>query len=297
MSALTRIVLLPVAATLLLTVRMPAQTKPARPQLRSVFVRVLDSNGGPIAGLAAADFDVTEGGTKREVVKAGPAASPMRIAVLADTSDGATAALNHLRTGLVAFADAVAPPHELMLVTTGRQTRVRLSPTADRKKFKDAASALFSDGGATPLMDTILDVDDRFLRKADDRWPAFVIVTGDGTESSNGASENKFNDWVRALPARGIVVHAIVLKYHGGGIPEIVAGHVAATAAGMYDYMNTSNPLPDKLKAIAGRLTSDYERASAKYEVSFAADNPTGPVMVGVAREGVRVETTQTRLR
>jgi Mg-chelatase subunit ChlD len=184
-----------------------------------------------------------------------------------------------------------------MLVTTGRQLRVRTQPTTDRKKFKDAATGLFSDGGATPLMDALLETDDRFMRKASDRWPVFVIITGDGAEGSAGANEKKFNEWVRDLPPRGISAHAVVLKYRGGGIPEVIANHVAITGGGMYEYMNTSNSLPEKLKAIADQISRDYDRVSTKYEVAFATDSRNGPVMVGVAREGVKIETTQGRLR
>jgi Mg-chelatase subunit ChlD len=221
----------------------------------------------------------------------------MRIAIMVDTSDAAAPALNHLRASLVAFADAIAPQHELMLVSMGRQVRVRVQPTTDRKKFKDAASALFPDGGGEPLMDALLETDDRFMRKAEDRWPVFVIVTADGTEASAGAHEKKFNDWVVALPSRGIAAHAVVVKYRGGALPEIVANHVALTAGGVYEYINTSNSLPEKLKAIADQVSRDYERASTKYEVTFTTDTAGGPVMVGVAREGVKIETTQGRLR
>jgi Mg-chelatase subunit ChlD len=290
--------LLPVLALLVIPGRAPAQPKPSgtlRP--RSVFVKVVDATGKPIAGLTAADFEITEGGVKRTVIKAGLATSPMRIAVFADTSDGAANALNHIRGALASFADAVAPQHELMLVTTGRQMRIRVQPTTDRKKFKDAAGGLFSDGGATPLMDALLEVDDRFMRKAEDRFPVFVIVTSDGTEGSTPVSEGKFNEWTKTLPARGISAHAVVIKYKGGGTPEVYANHVAVTAGGVYEYMNTSNALADKMKLISDRLAQDFETVSQKYQVTFESETTVGSVLVGIARDGVKVDTTQGRLR
>jgi hypothetical protein len=289
--------LMPVLAVLVLPAAAPAQSKPGKTSARSVFVKVVDVTGKPAAGLTAADFEITEGGVKRQVIKAGQATSPMRIAVLVDTSDGATNALNHMRAALASFADAVAPQHELMLVSTGRQMRVRVQPTTDRKKFKDAATGLFSDGGATPLRDSLLEVDERFLRKAEDRWPVFVIVTGDGTEGSTPATENKFNDWAKMLPPRGVSAHAIVIKYRGGGTPEVYANHVAATTGGVYEFMNTSNVLAEKMKVISDRLAQDFETVSQKYQVTFESEAVMGSVMVGIARDGVRVETTQGRLR
>jgi len=288
---------LPVLAVLVLPAGAPAQSKPGKTITRSVFVKVADVTGKPTAGLAAADFEITEGGVKRTIIKAGPATSPMRIAVLADTSDGATNALNHLRAALASFADAVAPQHELMLVSTGRQMRVRVQPTTDRKKFKDAATGLFSDSGATPLRDSLLEIDDRFMRKAEDRFPVFVIVTSDGTEGSTPASEQKFNDWAKMLPVRGISAHAIVIKYRGGGTPEVYANHVAVTAGGVYEYMNTSNALAEKMKLVSDRIAQDFETVSQKYQVTFESEAAMGSVLVGIARDGVKVETTQGRLR
>ena len=287
-----------VAALSLVSPARIAAQKNAKPQTRQVYVSVVDRFNTPVTDLTAADFEVTETGIKRDVVKAGLAKSPMRIALMVDTGDAMTPALNHLRAGLLAFADAVGPEHELMMVVLGRQVRVRLQPTTDRKKFTDNAAGLFMDGGGTVLSDGLMEIDDRFMKKADDRWPAFVIVTADGSEASAGANERKFNDWIRALPARGIVIHAIAIKYKGGGMPELIASHVAQTAGGRYDYINTSNSLPEKLKAIGEQMAKDYQTASAKYEVTFSSPMPVGtPVVVGVSRPGTKFELSQTRLR
>jgi hypothetical protein len=61
--------------------------------------------------------------------------------------------------------------------------------------------------------------------------------------------------------------------------------------------MNTSNALADKLKLISARIASDFDTVSQKYQVTFESETTVGSVMVGVARDGVRVDTTQGRLR
>jgi Mg-chelatase subunit ChlD len=106
-----------------------------------------------------------------------------------------------------------------MFITTGRQVRVRLQPTTDRRKALEFAAGLFSDGGATPLRDAILEVDSRYFRKLENRWPVFVILTGDSAESSAPGERDAFNKWLTDLPARGIAAHAFALKYRGGGFP------------------------------------------------------------------------------
>jgi hypothetical protein len=273
------------------------QNRPSpKGQTRRLYVGVVDQAGSPVLDLGPNDFDITEGGTARTVVRAGLATSPMRIALLVDTGDAASAALPHVRAGLTAFLDTLPPEHEVMLVTTGRQVRVRVQPTTDRKKLRDAAGALFPDGAGTVLMDGLLEIDDRFMRKAEDRWPVFVIVTSDGTESSAAAHEKEFNAWSQGLSARGTTAHALVLKVKGSGVPEMVAMGVTRNTGGRYDMMNTSNALPDKLRALATQLGADHRQMSVHYQLEYVTDSTTqAPVNVGVARSGVKLQTSYRR--
>src|SRR4051794_4018577 len=130
----------------------------------------------------------------------------MRVALFLDTSDAAAPALPHLRAGAAAFLDALPPEDEVLLATTGRQARVRVPPTTDRRKLKEAAAGLFTDGAGTVLMDGLMEIDDRYFRKMPDVWPVFVVFTSDGTESSAGAREKEFQNWIVAIGARGVTV-------------------------------------------------------------------------------------------
>src|SRR5580765_4923299 len=99
-----------IAALTLSPAAAPAQSKNAgKMHVRHIFVSVTDAKGAPVEGLTAADFKVGEGGQPREVVKAGPAKDPMRIALMLDTSDAAAPGLNHMRAGALAFLDALPP--------------------------------------------------------------------------------------------------------------------------------------------------------------------------------------------
>src|SRR6185295_8158485 len=90
--------LLPILAAASLLLTFPLQKSgAARAHTRRVFVSVVDRAGTPVADLGPADFEVTEGGVKRPAAHAGLETSPMRIALVVDTSDGAAAALTHLR--------------------------------------------------------------------------------------------------------------------------------------------------------------------------------------------------------
>jgi hypothetical protein len=289
--AVTAALLLPAAAA-------PAQSKSGKMHARHIFVSVTDAKGAPVEGLSAADFKISEAGEPRVVSKVGPAKDPMRIALILDTSDAAAPAINHLRAGVLAFLDALPPEDEVLLATTGRQMRVRIPPSTDRKKLKDIAAGLFNDGGGTVLMDGLLELDERFYRKgAEDRWPVFVIFTSDGTEASAGAREKEFQKWALALAPRGITSHAFVFKTpKGGGMPEIVAENLSQNTGGRYDVMNTTTALPEKMKALGEQLALDHRTMSTWYEVDIQTDaSEFKPVDVAVLREGVRLQISNGR--
>ena len=293
---------LPVLTSLVILAALPAaaaaQSKNAgKTHLRHIFVSVTDAKGAAVEGLSASDFTVSESGQPRLVSHAGPAKDPMRIALMLDTSDAAAPALTHMRAAVATFLDALPPEDEVILITTGRQMRVRVQPTTDRKKLKETAAGLFSDGAGTVLMDGLLEIDDRFFKKADDRWPVFVIFTSDGTEASAGAREKEFQKWSPMLGPRGVTVHAFVFKTpKGSGMPEVVAENLTHNTGGRYDVMNTTNALPEKMKALGEQLALDHRNMSMWYEVDIQTDaTEITPVEVAVQREGVRLQIANGR--
>jgi len=292
---------LPLLAAVAALATPPAAAAQARnaanAHVRHIFVSVTDAKGAAVDGLSAGDFSVSEGGQPRVVSHAGPAKDPMRIALMLDTSDAAAPALTHLRSGVANLLDALPPEDEVILITTGRQMRVRVPPTTDRRKLKETAAGLFTDGAGTVLMDGLLEIDERFFRKADDRWPVFVIVTSDGTEASAGAREKEFLKWTPMLAARGITVHAFVMKTpKSSGMPEIVAENLTQNTGGRYDVMNTTTALPEKMKALGEKLALDHRNMSTWYEVDIQTDAAdVKPVEVAVARDGVRLQISNSR--
>ena len=286
------------AALILIPSAVPAQSRNAgKTHLRRIFVSVTDAQNTPVEGLTLSDFSVSEGGEPRVVSHAGPAKDPMRIALMLDTSDAAAPALTHMRAGAIAFLDALPPEDEVILITTGRQARVRVPPTTDRKKLKEAAAGLFTDGAGTVLMDGLLEMDERFFKKADDRWPVFVIFTSDGVEASAGAREKEFLKWASAIDKRGVSTHAFVYKTpKGSGMPEIVVENLTQNSGGHYDVMNTTTALPQKMKALGEQLALDHRNMSAWYEVDIQTElTEFRPIIVAVARDGVRLQISDRR--
>jgi hypothetical protein len=170
--------------------------------------------------------------------------------------------------------------------------------------LKETAAGLFNDGGSTVLMDGLLEIDERFFRKAENRWPVFVIFTSDGIEGSAGGREGEFTRWALVLAQRGISAHALVLKTPKGrglpesnGMPEIVAENLAHNADGDYDVMNSTAVLLDKLKAVAQTLKRAHRNMSGWYALDIqTTETEEKPVEVTVAgRDGIALRVSDRR--
>jgi hypothetical protein len=125
MTSFCRRLMIAAACSLIAGNAAPHSQSSATGKTRQLFVNASTGTGSPVLDLGLADFDVEDGGVKRTVVRAALATTPMRIALMVDTSDAAASALTHMRSGLLAFLDALSPEQEVVLITTGRQMRVR----------------------------------------------------------------------------------------------------------------------------------------------------------------------------
>ena len=121
----------------------------------------------------------------RTVSRVKLADDPMRIVLLVDTSHNVQPAIDHIRSAVQTFVDGIPPQHEIALVTIGNTPVIRQAPTTDHAKLKDLAKKLTT-SGSTILLSGLLEMYDRFLRNAPDRWPLMVIITSDGEEGSAG---------------------------------------------------------------------------------------------------------------
>ena len=266
---------------------------------RRVYVAAVDGSGGPVVNLSAGDFKLLENGVPREVVRATRANHPMRIALVVDSSGEMAPILNNLRAGLTTFLDELPGEHELMLITTGGQIRIRQPVTTDRQKLKTAVGLFASDGGENSLIETLIEVDRRFLNAAPGQWPVFVIVTTDNGVTIAEPNIDRFNRFVREFVARGGTAHAIVMHNRASSqrITTQFVMNVVENTGGFYDTMALANVLPDKMKMLAEHIDANYQAMSNWYEVEFSGDGraQSPRVEVGTTREGVSVQMSFRR--
>lgn len=274
------------AAAVLLVWSVSAQQKP---KTRRIYLSVMDGASKPVLDLTAADIQIKEDEIERMVT--GLAINqPQRIAVLVDNSDASKPALTALRTGLHAFVDAIPSHDEILLVTTGRQLRIRVPPTNDHKKVKDAIGIIYPDDGSpSVLLNSLTETFNRFYKNVPDRWATFVIVTTDGPENSN-MNPKQFTEFLAVLNARDVVLHGIRLAGRGLGVQSDATLTLVQNSGGHIDTLTVPNSLPEKMKSLGELIARDSELLSQQYQLDYQSDSTDGPsrLEVNISRSGLR---------
>jgi hypothetical protein len=265
---------------------------------RRVYLSVTTPEGAPVTDLTAADVQLREDGVEQKVAKVSLSNHPMRIALLVDTTDSQYQQMD-LRAALGAFIDAIPAQHELMFVSTGQNVRVVVQPTLDRKKMKDSAGSVFLVKGGTLLFDGINEIDNRFMKKATDQTPIFVVVSGDGTEASQGFDAKLFEKFAQSLADRHVVVHSIILSRGAVQNPGAIALNLSRITRGRGDVISSSLLLGDKLTALAKDLAEDEAKMSTWYEIDFttASKNPQPTIDISLTRNLKTTFFAERRLR
>ena len=283
-------------ATAALVVALPLSTSAQRVTKR-IFVSAVDDKGEPVVDLSARDFQVTENGVKREVSRVTLGTAPMRVVLMVDSSTSIQPMMVSFRNALNVFADALPPEHEVTFVTSGGQIRVRTPPSTDRAQLKTAIGLLAAEGGANAFLETLIESDQRFLKTAPDRWPVFVILTTDMTDSQREPDVARYNKFMNDFLARGGNAHAVLMAGKRSGPVTDLTLNLVENVGGLYTPLVADSGLPDRLAAIARRLAEDHLQMRDRYEVEFAGETKMSKaiVNVGVSRPGVALDMSARR--
>jgi hypothetical protein len=287
---------LKVAVTIVLIAAMPLQLSAQRIPKR-IFVSAVDGAGRPVADLTAAEFQITEDGVKRDVTRATLGQAPLRIVLMVDSSTATAPMMNNFRIALSSFIDMLPPEHEIALITTGGQIRVRTPPSVDREKLTTEINRFASEGGANAFLETMIESDQRFLKPVPNQWPVFVIVTTDNGETRREPDLDRYNKFMKDFLGRGGIAHAVVISGKQTGPVTDLAQNLVENTGGIYVSIVVDSGLPERLKNVAERLADDHHLMVDRYEVEFTGDakllQPTINVKVG--RDDVRLKMSPRR--
>ena len=159
------------------------------PREQHAFATVTDKKGAAVAGLGVADFAVKEDGVKREILRVEPAAAPLQVVLLLDSSDVVSPATHDVRLGATAFINAIFDANSLSqmaLYTFGeRPTPVAPFASTPIPILKAAAEFFPAKGSGAYFNEAVRDAS-RALAKIEARRPVIVAyVDENGPEFSN----------------------------------------------------------------------------------------------------------------
>ena len=235
---------------------------------RALFVSVLDEDGAPAPDLAPGEFVVEEDGVEREVLRAGPARSPMQVAVLVDTSAAAAFAIRDIRNGLERLIPVLAEGNEVAVISYGGPPRVLVESTRRLDRLRDGIGRVFSyPESAAYLLDALVETARGFERREAPR-PAMVVVASEGLDFSR----YDYRRTREAVEAAGAAAHVIVVQERGNALlrsdpfgftndviqrDRTLAQLPEATGGQRYDLL-LSTAVPDAMDALAEVMTNQY---------------------------------------
>jgi hypothetical protein len=278
-------------AAILLTGAALAAERPspaAAPTNRTVHVTVVDNKGAPVTDLTPADFVVKEGGKEREVVKAEPATTRMRLALAVEerlTPD------NAVRLGIYEFVKRVVNASEISLITIGLANTTVVPYTTDPNPLVAAINNFTLNAAReSNLSEGILEIAESFAKNRAER-PAIVVVGIAGGQASVDS-----RTVLEKLAESGATMHAATLAGGGMGGGDVgrlsdesgrdqVLGDGPRQSGGRQIDANATAGIPKALQQIAHDLLAQY---SITYVLPDGV-KPNKRFSISTKRRGVRL--------
>lgn len=256
---------------------------------RTVFVSVVDQAGAPVTDVTPADLVVKEDGLTREVLRVGPATTPLQVAVLVDNSIAARDDIANLRDGLKAFVTALAGKHELSLVAIADRPTLLVDTTSDVKALERGIGRIFAqpDSG-TYLLDALVDTT-RGLKKREAARPVIVAVLIEAAREFSNPSPDRVIDDLKSSYTR---FEAVVVTSPGSASMSMatkegrdraqVLDRGTSSTGGRRQDLLSSMALADRLKLLAAQLDQQVEVVYARPKTLI----PPSTVTVSSTRAG-----------
>jgi Ca-activated chloride channel family protein len=218
--------------------------------LIEVYATVTDRQGGPAAGLMAADFQVTEDGAPQRITAFAAGEFPLAVAIGLDRSFSMNATGNRLAVAKSAartFIGALRPEDQVMVVAVGSETEVAAPLSADRAAALGAIERL-DPWGTTPLYDATLVALDAIQSSTGRRA---LVLLSDGTDRY---SDTRAGDLVERARRRDVLIYPIAL---GSARPPVFA-ELAAATGGRSFFVQEPREVASIVTTIARELRSQY---------------------------------------
>ncbi|HEX8557805.1 MAG TPA: VWA domain-containing protein [Pyrinomonadaceae bacterium] len=277
---------------------------PAGATLARVQARVTDRAGRAITGLAAADFNVTEGGVERAVREVAPASAPFNLVLVLDVSGSVEERIDFIRKAALAFLNTAGPQDRIAIVSFRDDVQLVSDFTSDRRVLSERIKDIQA-GGATALYDALGYSLVSILRPLRGERTG-VVVLSDGDDNRSFLT---FPSILDAVYETGAIVYPLYVP--SGLLPASGSPPAAATLdptrARLLELTSRADEEGRRLAEVSGgsyypitrleQLQRAYDDVAAQlrtaYTITYETDasvRPDARVRVKVAREGASVK-------
>ena len=223
-------------------------------------VSVTDSEGRPVTGLTAADFQVKEGGVVMKLVDFGREADrldrPLSAVFLVDRSGSVSRQMSRWKEACLALAGSLRPIDEIRVATFTSDMTILQDFTHDLSLLTSSFAELKTAGGGTALF-KVVDETLRDLKARTGRKVIFVLTDGLDNERAD-VWTTATDPWLTDLVRRAVSSQVTVITILPGptGRPYMAAQDLAVQTGGWWLY--TSDDLPGLVRVLGERLADSY---------------------------------------
>ncbi|HKE84991.1 MAG TPA: hypothetical protein VKB50_14615 [Vicinamibacterales bacterium] len=267
-------------------------------QQLTVFARIVDGKGAPVATLEPADVSIKENNVEVKVVKIEPVNWPLKVQVLVDNGAGlGNDNLSNLRTGVRGLIEALPEATELTLVTTAPQARIVVKATTDRMAQLKGVDLLTPDGGSGRFVESLNEAMQRFEKDKTDFFP--VIIAAATTSGDTNNLENAYKQLLKRLEQKPTTVHVALFSKgantsaSAGAVQTEVGINVTKFMGGRFESINAGTRLATLLQEFGAQVAKSQEGQSHQFRITVARPNGAsgspGGLSMAATRAGLSV--------
>jgi VWFA-related protein len=151
--------------------------------VKTATLRVTDLRNRSIDGLSADDFEITENGQPRDILKVERSTAPFNLVLLLDVSGSVENYVNFIRRAARGFVETVDPRDRVSIVIFNEDVKVLTTFTTSKGDLSKSLDT-FDAGGGTAYYDALAYVISDTLRPLKGERSAIVVLTdGDDNRS------------------------------------------------------------------------------------------------------------------
>jgi Ca-activated chloride channel family protein len=167
-------------------------------------VRVSDVNNRALGDLTAEDFEVLEGGAKREIVSVRQSTAPFNLVLLLDVSGSVDNYVNFIRKAARNFVNTVDARDRVAIVTFNDDVNVVSRFTTDKSQLSGSLDT-FDAGGATAYYDALAYTLADTLRPLKGERTAIVVLT----DGDDNRSFLPFDSMLASIQESGALIYPL----------------------------------------------------------------------------------------